>query len=207
MLDQPVVDQAAAPHRELHRADGQLGGGVLAHLVADRQPGAAVHDRHQVQRALVGGQLGVVGVPHVVRLRWAELPAAQVRCRRGLWVAPGQARPEPPAPVTAHQPSVRISRATRLRPTFTPQAISSSAWILGRRRRHHYRGGSDGSPPAAGDRRAGGRWGRGGASRRSLLGRRPPLGSTAGPVLLAVLVDEPVAGHLVVSWRKTPPPA
>jgi hypothetical protein len=64
MMDQPIAtEQAAAPHRQLHRADRQLGGRVLAHPVADRQPGAAVDDRGQVQRALVGGQLGVVGVP------------------------------------------------------------------------------------------------------------------------------------------------
>src|SRR5512132_4027424 len=77
------------------------------------------------------GQLGVVGVPHAVRPGWAELPATQVGCRRGLWVTAGQARPPPPASMAAHQPSVRISRATRLRPTRTPQAICSSAWILG----------------------------------------------------------------------------
>jgi hypothetical protein len=35
--------------------------------------------------------------------------------------------------------------------------------------------------PAAAHRHAGGRWGRGGASRGSSKGRRPPLGSTAGP--------------------------
>jgi hypothetical protein len=46
MMDQPIAtEQAAAPHRQLHRADRQLGGRVLAHPVADRQPGAAVDDR------------------------------------------------------------------------------------------------------------------------------------------------------------------
>jgi hypothetical protein len=132
MMDQSItVVQAAAPDRQLHGADGQLGGRVLAHGLPDRQPGAAVDDRGQIQRALVGGQLGVVGVPQPVELGWAELPATQVRCRRGLRVAPGQARPPPSATMAAHQPSARISRATRLRPTRTPQAICSSAWILG----------------------------------------------------------------------------
>jgi hypothetical protein len=105
VVDQPItIEQAAAPHRQLHRADRQLGGGVLAHLVADRQPRAAVHDRGQVQRALVGGQFGVVGVPHAVRLGWAELPATQVGCWRGPRVAPGQARPHAPAAMAADQP-------------------------------------------------------------------------------------------------------
>src|SRR5215217_3539518 len=45
MMNQPVVDQAAAPHRQLDRADGQLGGGVLTHRMPDRQPGAAIDDR------------------------------------------------------------------------------------------------------------------------------------------------------------------
>jgi hypothetical protein len=133
-MDQPLVlvgvDLAAAD-RQLDRADRQRRVSVLTHRMAHRPPGAAVQDRHQVQRALVGGQLGGVGMPQPVELGWAELPLAQVRRRRGLWVAPGQPRPPPPAPMTAHQPAVRSSRATRLRPTLTPQAICSSAWTLG----------------------------------------------------------------------------
>jgi hypothetical protein len=130
-MDQPAVGvDLAAADAQLHRSDGQLGGGVLADGVPHRHPGA-VHDRHQVQRALVGGQLGVVGVPQAVQLGWAELTLAQVRRRPGPGVAAGQSRPPPPAPMAADQPGGAISRATRLRPTLTPQAICSSAWILG----------------------------------------------------------------------------
>jgi hypothetical protein len=108
MVDQPLalvlVDLAAAD-RQPHRADRQRRIRVLADGMAHRPPGAAVDDRDQVQRALVGGQLGGVGMPQPVRPGWAELPMAQVRRRRGLRVAPGQPRPPPPAPMATHQPS------------------------------------------------------------------------------------------------------
>ena len=122
---------AAAPHRQLDRADRQLGGGPLAHGVADRQLGAALHDRDQVQRPLVGRQFGVIGVPQPVGLGGTELPVAQVGCRRdpgSRRVSPGRARRRRCTPTS---PVVRSSRATRLRPTWTRRRSPSSAWTLG----------------------------------------------------------------------------
>src|SRR6266540_2186256 len=203
MMNQPVVDPAAAPDGQLHRTDRQLGGQVLAHLVADRQPGAAVDDRSQVQRSLVGGQLGVVGVPHAVRLRWAELPATQVRCRRGLGVAAGQARPPSPAPMAAHQPL----GAHQPRHPLAADLHATGDLQLGMDPRS-----AVGATTVTVD--------------PTDLRKQSPIGALAGaratavpvveacwgdahrsaappdPVLLAVLIDEPVAGHLVVSLAK-----
>jgi site-specific DNA recombinase len=105
MMNQPItVEQAAAPHPKLHRGDGQLRGRVLADGMPDRQPGAAVDDRHQVQLALVGGQLGVVGMPHPVRPSRGEVALDQVRRRRGRRVAPGQATGVVTPAMAADQP-------------------------------------------------------------------------------------------------------
>ena len=203
MMDQPIVDQATAPHRELHRTDRQLRGGVLAHRVPHRQPRAAIDDRHQVQRSLIGGQLGVVGMPQPVELGWAELPLAQVWRRRGPRVAPGQPRPYASAPMAAHQPG----RAQQPRDPLTPTADPAGELQLGMDPRGAVGATTFPVDPADLDKQrlisalAGTgatavpviEAGRGDAHRSAA----PP-----DPVLVAVLVDEPVAGHLVVSLAK-----
>jgi hypothetical protein len=68
-----------------------------------------------------------IRMPHPVGLGSGEVALDQVRGRRGPRVAPAQARPERRRRWQPTSPAERISRATRLRPTFTPQAICSSA--------------------------------------------------------------------------------
>jgi hypothetical protein len=58
--------------------------------------------------------------------RWHRSGAGVARGPRR--VSPGRQRRRRWRPTS---PAERISRATRLRPTLTPQAICSSAWIRG----------------------------------------------------------------------------
>ena len=54
------------------RGHGELGGHALVDGVADDAVAGQVFDRAAVQRALVGGVLGDVGDPHLIRSRGAE---------------------------------------------------------------------------------------------------------------------------------------
>src|SRR5215218_4457091 len=136
-------------------------------------------------------------MPQPVELGWAELPATQVRRRRGLGVAPGQARPPPPAPMAANQPGHPLAAhpnpAGDLQLGMNPRgAVGATTVTVDPADLHQ-------QPP---------------------IGLLAGAGATAVPVVEAgwgdahrpaapphaklhpLGVDEPVAGHLVVSLAK-----
>ena len=97
MQDHAVDGLLAAAHRDRHRQRGigQLGVVVLAQGEADDPPRAHVQHAVQVQLALVGDDLGAVGVPLSVQLLGGEVPADQVRRRLTAPPGPGGGPPAP----------------------------------------------------------------------------------------------------------------
>ena len=103
------------------RLEHELGAQVRRHRPADDAAAPDIEHDGQVEEARPGRDVGDVGHPELVRAVGREVPIDQIgrglRCRgRGVVVARFLRR------LTPCNPAARISRATRLRPTWIPSS-------------------------------------------------------------------------------------
>lgn len=119
-----MVDQAGIwpLRRDCHpqRRQRQLGAQMIRHRPADDLAAVEVHDRGQIEPALISLDIGDVGEPDVVRRGGDEVALEQVRRDREIVTAVGDAHPSRPRhdgsdTVTTHQPlDATTARSTAL---------------------------------------------------------------------------------------------
>ena len=106
-MDQAVGVRCRSPEGHDQRVDDELGVLVWAHGPADQSSMAQITDPGDIELAIVGGELGDVGDPSLVRAPRGEVSAQQVRCRRDIGPSPTPlaSRVHTDEPVMCHQPS------------------------------------------------------------------------------------------------------
>src|SRR5271170_636891 len=107
---------------------------MICHRPADDLAAVEVHDRGQIEPALIGLDVGDVSEPDAVGRGGGEVPLQQVRCNRELVATVGGPHPpwprhDGPDPVVAHQSldaATAYSAALRLQLDMDARAAIAS---------------------------------------------------------------------------------